>query len=177
MTTGSYDIRNALASRILIVDGAMGTSIQTYGLSADAFGGPEYEGCNENLNLTSPDLIESIHRSFLLAGADIIETNTFGSTPLVLEEYGIGHKGEEISMAGAALAKKVAALAKSVGGLAKRVGALAEQVAALAKNVAALAEKVAALAKKVAALAKKVAALAKRWQRWPKRLQRWPKRW
>ena len=108
MTTGSYDIRNALASRILIVDGAMGTSIQTYGLSADAFGGPEYEGCNENLNLTSPDLIESIHRSFLLAGADIIETNTFGSTPLVLEEYGIGHKGEEISMAGAALAKKVA---------------------------------------------------------------------
>lgn len=108
MGTTQHDIYTALTKRILVVDGAMGTSIQNYDLSPDAFGGLEYEGCNENLNLTSPEIIESIHRGFLLAGADIIETNTFGSTPMVLDEYGLGESSEEISMAGAAIAKKAA---------------------------------------------------------------------
>jgi len=113
MILGDSDIRKALADRILVVDGAMGTSIQNYDLSAESFGGEEYDGCNEYLNLSSPQIILSIHRSFLEAGADIIETNTFGSTPLVLQEYGLGDKGEEISRVGAVLAKQAAATAST----------------------------------------------------------------
>ena len=60
------------------MDGAMGTMLQRANLTADDFGGEQYEGCNENLNITRPDVIEKIHRKYLEAGADIIETNTFG---------------------------------------------------------------------------------------------------
>ncbi len=97
-----------LQERILVVDGAMGTSIQAMGLTAQDFGGAQYEGCNEHLNLTKPTAIQSIHRSYLEAGADIIETNTFGSTPLVLAEYGLAEVAREISRAGAAIARQVA---------------------------------------------------------------------
>ena len=62
------------------MDGAMGTMLQNANLTADDFGGEQLEGCNENLNITRPDVIESIHREYLEAGADIIETNTFGGT-------------------------------------------------------------------------------------------------
>jgi 5-methyltetrahydrofolate--homocysteine methyltransferase len=108
------DIRKHLANRILVVDGAMGTSIQAYDLAPEDFGGVEYEGCNEYLNLTRPEIVKSIHRAFLTAGADIIETNTFGSTPLVLEEYGLGAQSEEISRAGALLAKEAASEASTL---------------------------------------------------------------
>ncbi|MGZ6140883.1 MAG: homocysteine S-methyltransferase family protein, partial [Myxococcaceae bacterium] len=77
-------LREALATRIVVLDGAMGTLIQTKNLRAADFGGPELEGCNENLVLTRPDVIRDIHASFLAVGADIVETNTFGATPLVL---------------------------------------------------------------------------------------------
>ena len=76
-------LRTLLTERVLVVDGAMGTRIQQLGLTADDYGGPELEGCLEYLNVTRPDAIAGIHRSYLDAGADIIETNTFGSTPLV----------------------------------------------------------------------------------------------
>ncbi|HEV8616362.1 MAG TPA: homocysteine S-methyltransferase family protein, partial [Methylomirabilota bacterium] len=68
----------ALTRRILILDGAMGTMIQAADLGADDFGGAVYEGCNEHLNLTRPDVIRAIHAAYLDAGADVISTNTFG---------------------------------------------------------------------------------------------------
>ncbi|MDP6494410.1 MAG: homocysteine S-methyltransferase family protein, partial [Dehalococcoidia bacterium] len=101
-------LKKALEERILIVDGAMGTSIQDMNLSADDFGGAQYEGCNEYLNLTQPDAIRLIHRQYMEAGADILETNSFGSNPLVLGEYGLGERAYEISIAAAQLAREVA---------------------------------------------------------------------
>ncbi|MFZ5862090.1 MAG: methionine synthase [Nitrospirota bacterium] len=101
-------LRALLGRRILVLDGAMGTVLQTKNLTAADFGGPEYEGCNEHLNLTRPDVISSVFEAYFDAGADIIETNTFGSTPLVLAEYGLADKALEISRASAALARRVA---------------------------------------------------------------------
>ncbi|KGA99169.1 5-methyltetrahydrofolate--homocysteine methyltransferase [Alkalihalobacillus alcalophilus ATCC 27647 = CGMCC 1.3604] len=97
-----------LERRILIMDGAMGTMLQQAELTAEDFGGDEYEGCNEYLNETAPHVIEKIHYDYLKAGADIIETNSFGSTDLVLDDYDLGFKAEELSFQAAALAKKVA---------------------------------------------------------------------
>ncbi|MBI4396906.1 MAG: homocysteine S-methyltransferase family protein, partial [Elusimicrobia bacterium] len=94
--------------RILVLDGAMGTEIQKHHLTAADFGGAEYEGCNEHLLLTKPEVIASIHENYLKAGADIIETDTFGSTRIVLAEYGLEDKAFEISRAGAKLAKDLA---------------------------------------------------------------------
>lgn len=85
----------------------MGTMLQQANLSADDFGGEQYEGCNENLNVTAPEVIESIHRAYFEAGADIVETNTFGATKLVLDEYGLGAKAYEINKKAAELACKV----------------------------------------------------------------------
>src|SRR5580704_15966478 len=82
-------LRDILDERIVVIDGAAGTSIQDMHLSAADFGGVQLEGCNENLVRTRPDKIRDLHRSFLEAGADIIETNSFGSTSVVLSEYGL----------------------------------------------------------------------------------------
>ncbi len=101
-------IGDLLKERVLVLDGAMGTEIQVRRLSAADFGGDDYEGCNEHLNLTRPDVIETIHKGYLDAGADIIETNTFGSTPLVLAEYGLAERAHEITLAGARLARRLA---------------------------------------------------------------------
>ncbi len=101
-------LRRALARRILIADGAMGTSIQALGLGPDDFGGEDYDGCNERLNLTRPDAIEGIHRGFLEAGADVIETNSFGAMPVVLAEYDIAEETEEIGRAAAEIARRAA---------------------------------------------------------------------
>ncbi|MCM3454705.1 methionine synthase [Heyndrickxia oleronia] len=97
-----------LKKRILILDGAMGTMIQSKNLSASDFGGEEYEGCNEYLSITAPKIIEEIHREYLAAGADVIETNTFGATSTVLDEYQLGNQAEEINYVSAKIAKKVA---------------------------------------------------------------------
>src|ERR1700724_3983276 len=97
-------LRELLRERILVLDGAMGTMLQQENLTAADFGGAHLEGCNENLNLTRPDVVLGVHRKYLGAGADIIETNTFGSTPLVLAEYGLGDRAREISRRAAALA-------------------------------------------------------------------------
>jgi 5-methyltetrahydrofolate--homocysteine methyltransferase len=101
-------LKDALEQRILIIDGAMGTLIQSQNLKSADFGGPEYEGCNENLVLTRPDLIEKFHVDYLQAGADIVETNTFGGTPLVLGEYGLSERAHEINAKAAQLARKAA---------------------------------------------------------------------
>ena len=86
----------------------MGTAIQALDLGPDDFGGPELEGCNENLVLTRPDAITRIHQSYLDAGADILETNTFGATSVVLAEYNLSHEARRINREAAQLARKAA---------------------------------------------------------------------
>ncbi|MFY9571121.1 MAG: methionine synthase [Blastocatellia bacterium] len=98
-----------LAERILVLDGAMGTAIQARHLTADDFGGAHLEGCNENLVLTRPDVVLDIHRGYLEAGADIIETNTFGGTGIVLAEYGLQDNVHTLNEAAARLARQAAA--------------------------------------------------------------------
>ena len=94
--------------RMLLFDGAMGTSIQAQNLSAEAFGGLAYEGCNEHLVLTCPEAIIKIHDGFLQAGADVVETNTFGGASIVLAEYGLHENALEINQAAAQLARTCA---------------------------------------------------------------------
>jgi 5-methyltetrahydrofolate--homocysteine methyltransferase len=94
--------------RILCLDGAMGTALQARDLSAADFGGAEFEGCNEHLVLTRPDVILDIHNKYLEAGADILETDTFGSTALVLSEYRLQEKAYEITRKAAELARQAA---------------------------------------------------------------------
>ena len=101
-------LADLLKRRILIAGDANGTRIQALNLSADDFGGPEYEGCNEYLNLVRPELVQDIHRAYMEAGADVVITNSFGSTPLVLDEYGLGHRAFEISAAAARNARQPA---------------------------------------------------------------------
>ncbi len=99
-------LQDQLRRKILILDGAMGTMLQQASLTAEDFGGEEYEGCNEMLNITRPDVIRRIHETYLAAGADIIETNTFGATDIVLAEYDIADRDEEINIIAARLAKE-----------------------------------------------------------------------
>jgi 5-methyltetrahydrofolate--homocysteine methyltransferase len=101
-------LRELLRQRILVLDGAMGTMLQQENLTAADFGGPALEGCNENLVLTRPDVVSGIHRKYLEAGSDIIETNSFGSTPIVLAEYSLGAEALRISRAAAELARAAA---------------------------------------------------------------------
>jgi 5-methyltetrahydrofolate--homocysteine methyltransferase len=101
-------LRERLAARVVIIDGAAGTSIQNMHLSAADFGGPQLEGCNENLVRTRPDKIRELHDSFLEAGADIIETNTFGATAVVLAEYGLAEHAREINRLAGSIARAAA---------------------------------------------------------------------
>ena len=101
-------IAEALESRILVLDGAMGTAIQSRNLTEEDFGGADLDGCNEYLVITRPDVIREIHESYLKSGCDIVETNTFGGTPLVLDEYGLGARAEEINLAAATIARQAA---------------------------------------------------------------------
>lgn len=105
-TTRVKRLKEELAKRILVIDGAMGTALQAKNLTAKDFGGEEYEGCNENLILTRPDVIESVHENYLKAGCDIVETNTFGATPLVMDEYHLGSKAYEINVKAAQIARR-----------------------------------------------------------------------
>ena len=92
---------------VLVFDGATGTSFQSLNLKDKDFGGSKYEGCNENLVLSSPDTVRKVHKSFLEAGCDVIETNTFGATSIVLDEYGLSNKAYEINLKAAKLAKEI----------------------------------------------------------------------
>ncbi|MCC0179758.1 methionine synthase [Waterburya agarophytonicola K14] len=93
---------------VLVFDGAMGTNLQVQNLTAEDFGGAEYEGCNEYLVHTKPEAVAQVHRGFLEAGADVIETDTFGGTKLVLAEYDLADKAYYLNKTAAQLAKKVA---------------------------------------------------------------------
>ncbi|GAA0378965.1 methionine synthase [Paenibacillus motobuensis] len=97
-------LESRMKERILILDGAMGTMIQQKDLSPADFGGEDLDGCNEMLVLTRPDVIQNIHEQYLEAGADLIETNTFGATSIVLAEYGLQDQAREINLAAARLA-------------------------------------------------------------------------
>ncbi len=95
----------ALDERILVLDGAMGTALQAMELGPADFGGAELEGCNEVLVDRRPDAILAVHRSYLRAGADIVETNSFGATPLVLGEYGLEDRAFELNRRASELAR------------------------------------------------------------------------
>jgi len=94
---------------VIIFDGAMGSSLQTQNLTAEDFGGPQYEGCNEYLVVTKPEAVEKVHRGFLEVGADVIETDTFGAASIVLAEYDLADQAYILNKKAAELAKRVAA--------------------------------------------------------------------
>ncbi len=107
-------LRQLLAQKILVLDGAMGTNIQQYKLSEEDYRGARFaqhpsdvKGNNELLSLTRPDIVEAIHRAFYEAGADIIETNTFGATSVAQEDYGLAHIAYELNLASAKIACKL----------------------------------------------------------------------
>lgn len=102
------ELLNILENRIIVFDGATGTSLQNQDLSAADFGGERYAGCNEYLNIVKPGATEKVHRGFLDVGADIIETNSFGGTSVVLAEYGLADKSYEINKRAAQIARKMA---------------------------------------------------------------------
>jgi len=102
----TFDLKKLCQERVVVFDGAMGTSIQALDLTPDDFWGKT--GCNEILNLSRPHIIQSIHAKFLEAGCQIIETNTFGANGVVLAEYDLADRVYEINQCAAALAKRVA---------------------------------------------------------------------
>src|ERR671922_7103 len=102
------DFLEAVRERVVVYDGATGTNLQARDLSADDFGGPTLEGCNELLAVTRPAVIADLHRSFFEVGVDAVETDTFGAFPVVLAEYGIAERTFELNQAAARIAKEVA---------------------------------------------------------------------
>ena len=108
------ELSAALKERILILDGAMGTMIQTHKLEEEDYRGERFKdwhvlikGNNDLLSLTKPELITDIHRSFLAAGADIIETNTFNSTTISMEDYDMASISREVNLESAKLARAI----------------------------------------------------------------------
>ena len=93
---------------LLVFDGATGTSLQQMDLTAEDFGGPALEGCNENLVVTRPDVVQTVHRQFLEVGCDVIETDTFGAASIVLAEYGLEDQAFALNKLAAELAREVA---------------------------------------------------------------------
>jgi len=99
---------DALAGKVIVFDGAMGTSLQALNLTAENFGGEQYNGCNDFLVISYPQAVETVHRSFLEAGVDAIETNTFRANRITMKEYGLQDRVLEINTAAAALARRLA---------------------------------------------------------------------
>src|SRR5512139_2449573 len=111
MTERSYTNRkylDALEKQVLVFDGAMGTSLQVQNLTAEHFGGEQYNGCNDYLVISYPQAVEAVHRSFLEAGVDALETDTFRSNRITLAEYGLQDRVIEINRAAAVLARRLA---------------------------------------------------------------------
>src|SRR5215472_1036437 len=106
-------LRAALAERVVIGDGAMGSMLQGSAATIDDFAG--FEGCNEILNLTRPDVVRDVHEGYLAAGSDCISTNTFGANLGNLGEYGIADRIYELSYAGAVIARAAADKAMAGG--------------------------------------------------------------
>src|SRR5690349_15501058 len=99
---------DALNSRVVVLDGAMGTMLYERHLTLNDYGGPQFENCHENLVFTRPEVIRDIHRAYFAAGADMVETDTFGGTPLVLAEFGISHLAREQNITAVRLAREAA---------------------------------------------------------------------
>ena len=99
---------STIEDKVLVFDGAMGTNLESQELTAEHFGGPDLAGCNDNLNLTYPSAVEKVHASFLEAGVDVIETNTFRANRFTLKEFGLEDKVHAINLAGAELARHLA---------------------------------------------------------------------
>src|SRR5215207_3091425 len=97
-----------LKERVVVFDGAMGTNLQVQNLSVDDYGGAQFEGCPEYLLVSRPEAVERVHAGFFEAGCDVIETDSFGGIPYVLDEYGIGHMAYDLNVKAAALARRVA---------------------------------------------------------------------
>ena len=101
-------LTDILEQRVLVLDGAMGTMLQQRNLTAADFGGPVLEGCNESLNRTRPDVVLDIHRAYLAAGSDAIETNTFNCDSISLHDYGLQDDVRELNVTAAKLARQAA---------------------------------------------------------------------
>ena len=111
MTERKYTNRkylDAIEQKVLVFDGAMGTSLQLQNLTAEHFGGEQYNGCNDYLVISYPQAVEKVHRSFLEVGVDVIETDTFRSNRITMKEYGLQDRVIEINQAGAGLARRLA---------------------------------------------------------------------
>jgi len=102
------ELKLHLGRRILILDGSMGFMLQAQGLRASDFGGESFEGCNEQLNVSKPSAVSSVHEAYLEAGADILESNTFGAVRHILAEYGLADRTLELARAGMRLAAEAA---------------------------------------------------------------------
>ena len=104
----SKNIEKLIKEKVLIIDGAMGTQLQIADIKDEfwKFENEDLEGCNELLNETAPHILEHIHDAYASSGANLLTTNTFGTMPWVLDEYGIPQKAYELSKLGAQLAKK-----------------------------------------------------------------------
>src|SRR5512142_2610410 len=99
---------DALEKKVLVFDGAMGTSLQVQNLTAQHFGGEQYNGCNDFLVISYPEAVEKVHRSFLDVGVDVIETNTFRANRITMKEYGLQDRVIDINHAAASLARRLA---------------------------------------------------------------------
>ncbi len=102
------DFLKLLQDKIIVFDGAMGTYLQSLELPIEEWGGPNFENCSENLLYTRPDAIEAVHNAFLEVGCDVIETNSFGGSEIVLAEFGIAEKTYDVNLKAAELAKRIA---------------------------------------------------------------------
>jgi 5-methyltetrahydrofolate--homocysteine methyltransferase len=100
---------DTLRERVVVFDGAMGTSLQSQNLTAEDYGGPQFEGCPEYLLVSKPAAVERVHAAFLEVGCDVVETDSFGGLPFVLGEYGIAEMAYELNRKAAELARRVAA--------------------------------------------------------------------
>ena len=114
------DLLDTLSKRVMVGDGAMGTQLQAADLTLDDFN--SLEGCNEILNDTRPDVIETIHRAYFEAGADAVETNTFGCNLSNLGDYDIADRIRDLSQRGTAIARRVADEMSTAGSQAVRAG-------------------------------------------------------
>ncbi len=111
MTQRKYTNRkylDALEKKVLVFDGAMGTSLQNQHLTAEHFGGEQYNGCNDYLVISYPEVVEKVHRSFLEVGVDVLETDTFRSNRITMAEYKLGDRVIEINETAARLARRLA---------------------------------------------------------------------
>ncbi|MEO1132649.1 MAG: methionine synthase, partial [Cyanobacteria bacterium J06639_1] len=104
----THSFLQLLQDRVVVFDGPMGTSLQNQNLTAEDFGGADLEGCNEYLVISKPEAVKAVHASFFKAGVDVVETDTFGATSVVLAEYDISDRAYEINRRAAELAKEVA---------------------------------------------------------------------